>query len=124
VATRPTVQDALMPVLDLLSGAGIRVTLDVTQLNPPGCFLALPSIDWRFQGGDFEASYRLTIVAESTDRTRAVANLSEQLDELVTVLGNRPVHADAVEVATADGTNTLLGYELSWSQRIRRRSAT
>jgi hypothetical protein len=118
---RPTLMDALTPVLDLLAGAGVRVTLDFTQLNPPGCYLHPPSISWRFNGGDFEATYKLTIVTEATDRTRAVANLSIQLDELVQVLGGLAVSAEPVDVLTADGSFNLPGYDLTWTQRIRSR---
>jgi hypothetical protein len=118
---RPTLMDALTPVLDLLAGAGVRVTLDYALLNPPGCLLQLTSLAWRFNGGDFETTYKLTVVTGDTDRTHAVVNLSAELDTIVAALKFAPVTAIPVDVLTADGTSSIPGMELTWSQRIRGR---
>ena len=122
VTTRPTLMDALTPVLDTLSGAGVRVTLDYKALNPPGCLLHPPTLAYRFQAGDFTATYRLWLITSATDRTQQVQNLGEQLDQVVTALKHSAVTASPVEVPTSDGTATLPGYELVWTQRIRRRT--
>lgn len=121
VGRRPVVMDALTPVVDLLTAAGIRVTLDIVQLNPPGCLLGAPELDFRFNGGDFTASYTLVVVVGSTDRTRAIVNLSDYLSEVLQALGDRPVTARPVDVTLADASTVLPGYELRWTTRIRRR---
>ena len=123
IATRrPTLMDALTPVLELLTAAGIRVTMDIVQLNPPGCLLGPPELDFRFNGGDFTASYTLIAVVGSTDRTRAISNLSEYLSEVLVALGDRPVTARPVDVTLADASTVLPGMELRWTTRIRRRN--
>ena len=122
IATRrPTMMDALTTVLQLLTAAGIRVTLDIVQLNPPGCLLGPPELDFRFNGGDFTAAYTLIAVVGSTDRTRAIANLSDYLVEVLAALGDRPVTARPVDVTLADASTVLPGMELRWSTRIRHR---
>jgi hypothetical protein len=120
---RPTLMDALTPVLDLLAGAGVRVTLDYALLNPPGALLQLTNLDWRFQAGDFSTTFKLTVITGDTDRTHAVANLSAELDRIVVALGFLPVTAVPVDVLTADTTASLPGMELTWTQRIRGRRA-
>jgi hypothetical protein len=122
VARRPVLMDALTPVLDLLTSAGIRVTMDITQLNPPGCLLGPPELDFRFNGGDFTATYVLIATVGSTDRTRAIGNLSDYLAEVLAALGDRPITGRPVDVSLADASSALPGYELRWSTRIRRRS--
>jgi hypothetical protein len=114
--------DALTPVLELLEAAGIRVTLDIAQLNPPGCLLGPPELDFRFNGGDFTATYVLIVTVGSTDRTKAIANLSDYLGDVLAALGDRPVTARPVDVTLADASTTLPGYELRWTTRIRRRN--
>ena len=121
VARRPVLMDALQPVLDLLTAAGIRVTMDITQLNPPGCLLGPPELDFRFNGGDYTASYVLVACVGSTDRTKAISNLSEYLTEVLIALGDRAVTARPVDVTLADASTTLPGYELRWTTRIRQR---
>lgn len=123
VARRPIVMDALTPIIDLLEAAGIRVTLDIAQLNPPGCLLGPPELDFRFPGGDFTATYVLIATVGSTDRTKAIVNLSEFLSEVLVALGDRPVTARPVDVTLADASTALPGYELRWSTRIRQRKA-
>jgi hypothetical protein len=122
IATRrPTMMDALQPVLDLLTAGGIRVTLDITQLNPPGCLLGPPELDFRFNAGDFTAAYVLILTVGSSDRTRMIHALSDYLAEVLAVLGDRPVTARPVDVTLADASTTLPGYELRWTTRIRHR---
>lgn len=122
IATRrPTLMDAITPVIDLLTAAGIRVTMDISQLNPPGCLLAPPELDFRFNGGDFTASYTLIAVVGSTDKTRAIANLSDYLSEVLLALGDRPVTARPVDVTLADASAVLPGFDIRWSTRIRHR---
>jgi len=116
---RPTLMDALEPVLAMLDQAGIRVTLDYSKLNPPGCYLGPPELDFRFKAGDFTAAYTLLVVAGANDGTRAVQVLSAELDRVIVALGSQPVTARPVAVLPSDNSNVLLGMEVSWSSRIR-----
>ena len=119
---RPTLMDALTPVLAMLDQAGIRVTLDYSKLNPTGCYLGPPELDYRFKAGDFTAAYTLLVVAGANDGTRAVQVLSAELDRVIVALGNQPVTARPVAVMPSDNSNVLLGMEVSWSSRIRGQS--
>jgi hypothetical protein len=116
---RPTLLDALTPVLAMLDQAGIRVTLDYSKLNPTGCYLGPPELDYRFKAGDFTANYTLLVVAGANDGTQAVRVLSAELDRVIVALGSRPVTARPVAVVPADASSVLLGMEISWSDRIR-----
>lgn len=118
---RPALADALTPVLQLLETAGIRVTLDITQLNPPGCLLLPPELDWRFNAGDFTAGYTLVVVVGSSDRTKMIYTLSDYLTEVLVALGDRQISGRAVDVMLADASTSLPAYELHWSTRVRHR---
>lgn len=119
IGRRPTVSDAIAPILELLIAAGLRATVDVVQLNPPGCLLLAPELLFRFAGGDFTATHRLIAVVGSTDRTRAIAALSDYLDQVVAALGDRAVSARPVDVTLADASTLLPAYELQWTERVR-----
>jgi len=119
VGPRPTLLDALTPVVAMLEAAGIRVTLDYSKLNPTGCYLGPPELDYRFKAGDFTASYTLLVVAGSNDGTRAISVLSAELDRVIVALGNRPVTARPVTVVPADNSNVLSAMEVQWTDRIR-----
>jgi hypothetical protein len=113
--------DALTPVLDLLEAAGIRVTLDIAQLNPPGCLLGPPELEFRFNAGDYTATYTLIAVVGSTDRSKAIENLSDYLSGVLVALGDRAVTGRPVDVTLMDNSTALPGYELKWTTRIRSR---
>jgi hypothetical protein len=117
--TRPFLVDAITPILEALEAGGIRVTLDVKDLNPPGCYLAPPEIEFRFRAGDFTATHTLLLVVRNTTRRLAMAEMSGLLVAVQTILGERVQRARAVDVPTNDGTAVLLGYEFSWHERVR-----
>jgi hypothetical protein len=119
--SRPTVMDAIRPVMEQLTAAGIRATLDIAQLNPPGCILLPPELDFRMNAGDFTASYALIATVGSSDRTRMIVALSDYLPSVLQALGDRPVTARPVDVTLADASTVLPGYELRWTTRIRHR---
>jgi hypothetical protein len=111
--------DALEPVLAMLDQAGIRVTLDYSKLNPTGCYLGPPELEYRFKAGDFTATYTLLVVAGANDGARAVQALSVELDRVLIALANYPVTARPVSVLPADNSTVLLAMEVSWSSRVR-----
>jgi hypothetical protein len=121
VGRRPTLMDAINPVLDLLTAAGIRVTLDSAQLNPPGCLLLPPVLEFRFNAGDFTATYTLIVTVGSSDRTKMISSLSDYLALVLDVLGDLPVTGRPVDVTLADKSTVLPGFQLGWTTRIRHR---
>jgi hypothetical protein len=119
---RPVINDAMRPILDALTAAGIRSTNDLKMLNPPCAYLAAPELAFRFRQGDFTATYTLLLVASNTSRRLAFDEISELLMTAQQVLGERAQTARPVDVPTNDGSAVLLGYELSWSERVRQQS--
>ena len=119
---RPVINDAMRPILDALTAAGIRATNDLKMLNPPCAYLAAPELSFRFRQGDFTATYTLLLVASNTSRRLAFDEISELLLTCQQVLGERAQTARPVDVPTNDGSAVLLGYELSWSERVRQQS--
>ena len=122
VATsRPSVMDAIRPVMEQLAAAGIRVTLDIAQLNPPGCILLPPELDYPVQRRRLHGELRAVVTVGSSDRTRMIVALSDFLPSVLQALGDRPITARPVDVTLADASTVLPGYELRWSTRIRHR---
>jgi hypothetical protein len=122
VAARAVLWDSVTPVIELLEAAGLRVTLDITQLNPPGCLLLPPELEFRFAGGgDYTATYGLVAVVGSNDRTKGFALLSEYLSAVLAALGDRVVTGRPVDVSSADASAALMGYQLTWTTRVRGR---
>lgn len=118
-ATRPVINDAMRPILDALTAAGIRSTNDLKMLNPPCAYLAPPELSFRFRQGDFTAEHTLLLVASNTSRRLAFDEISQLLLLCQQVLGDRAQTARPVDVPTNDGSAVLLGYQLSWSERVR-----
>jgi hypothetical protein len=119
----PFLTDAIGPYLAAIEAAGIRAIWDIKSLNPPCVYIPAPELAWRFKGHDFDASFTALVVAGNTDRRLALDEMSALLYLVQQALGGRVQSARAVDVPTNDGTAVLLGYELTWSDRIRRRPA-
>jgi hypothetical protein len=118
-AARPFILDAMTPIVEAIAAAGIRIALDLKDLNPPGCYLAAPELEFRYRAGDFTASYTLLAVARNTSRRLALAEIGELIVAVQSVLGERAQSGRPVDVPTNDGTAVLLGYEFSWHERVR-----
>lgn len=121
---QPVLLDPLERILETLEAAGIRATLEIKDLNPPGCYLAPPELEFRFRQGDFTATYTLLVCAPNTTRRLQYAAMSSLLFDVQRALGERSTLARPVDVPTNDGTAVLLGYELSWHERVRQPSPT
>ena len=123
-AAEPVLLDPLEAILAKLEAVGVRATIDIKELNPPGCYLAPPELEFRFRQGDFTATYTLLVCAPNTTRRLQYAAMSELLFTVQRALGDRSQVARPVDIPTNDGTAVLLGYELSWHERIRQPSPT
>jgi hypothetical protein len=117
--TAPSLLDPLEAILGALEAAGVRATIEIKDLNPPGCYLAPPDLEFRFRQGDYTATYTLLVCAPNTSRRQQYAAMAELLAVVNGALGYRSPSARPVDVPTNDGTAVLLGYELSWSERVR-----
>jgi hypothetical protein len=114
-----TILDPLDDILGKLEAAGVRATIDIRDLNPPGCYLAPPELEFRFRQGDYTATYTLLVCAPNTTRRQQFVAMAELLAAVNGALGYRSPNARPVDVPTNDGTAILLGYELSWTDRVR-----
>jgi len=119
VGRRPILLDAMTPILDALSGAGIRVLVDIKVINPPCAFLHPPELAFRFREGDFTARHKLLLIAAASDRTASYANMSDLLLQAQQALGDRAVVAVPAQVETSDLSTFLTAYELSWTENVR-----
>ena len=120
--SRPIITDAMAPILDALTAGGIRATNDLKMLNPPCVYLAPPELTFRFRQGDFTAGYTMLVVAANTSRRLAFDEMSQLILQVQSILGERAQTARPVDVPTQDGSAILLGYEFSWSERVRQPS--
>jgi hypothetical protein len=120
----PVLLDPAEEIIGKLEAAGIRATIDIKELNPPGCYLSPPELEFRFRQGDFTATYTLLVCAPNTTRRLQYAAMSSLLFAVQRALGERSPTARPVDVPTNDGTAVLLGYELSWHERVRQPSPT
>jgi hypothetical protein len=116
---RPLLVDAMTPVVDALTAAGIRVTLDVKRINPPGCYLHPPELVMRWRAGDFTATHRLLVVAAASDRAASYVAISDLIDQVLQALGDAPVTLRPAAVETSDVSTYLTAYDLIWTDRVR-----
>lgn len=115
----PSLVDVMNPVIEALEGADIRVVVSMRDIDPPCVFLPIPELTYRFKDGGLEAAVRPVCVAPNTDRTTAIESLSELLDATQAALGRRATVARPVEVALADNSAAVLGYELAFQLTVR-----
>lgn len=119
--TVPTLLQAMQALVAQLSVEFPgRVTLDVKDLNPPGLYLAPPTIHYRFGPGSYELEHVLLVCASNTaNRTEALADLADLLARVQRTLGDRAVLARPADVWNQDQTAILAAYELTWTDQYR-----
>ena len=120
--TRPQLVDALHRVIDRLTEAGIRATVDIREVNPPCCWLQLPTIRFRFGvPGAFDVDHALlAVVGNSGTRWQDLQAISELVAQVQAALGDRVITARPADMWTTDGTGTLPSMELTWTDTVRR----
>lgn len=119
---RPQIVDAMHRVVDTLTAAGIRTTVDVREVNPPCCWLQLPTVRFRFGvPGAMDVDYALlVVVGNSGNRWTDLDAISELLAAVQQALADRVVTARPADMWTTDGTGTLPAMELTWTDTVRR----
>jgi hypothetical protein len=113
---RPLLVDLMADVADVLAAAGIRCVFDLRDLNPPGTYLAPPTLHYRF-GYGVQADWTLLVTAANTERARALTELGDLMVAVAAALGDRPVTATPAQVETSDQTAHLVAYEFTWSDK-------
>lgn len=115
---RPILLDAMDPITDALTAAGIRCLVDIKVINPPCAFLHPPELAFRFREGDFTARHRLLLICSGSDRTASYRNMSALLLSAQQALGDRAVVAVPDQVETSDLSTFLTAYSLTWTERV------
>jgi hypothetical protein len=117
----PTVLQVMDRVVELLEPVFPgRVALDVKDVNPPGLLLQPPLLRFRFAEGTYAIEHTLLIVASNTTRRVALDDLGVMVQQAQAALDNRAVTARPVDVWNQDNTAILAGYELTWTDSVRR----
>jgi hypothetical protein len=119
---RPRITDAMRAVVDTLTAAGIRATVDVREVNPPCCWVQLPTIRFRFATpGAFNVDFAvLAVVGNSGNRWADLDAISDLTAAAQEALGDRVATARPADMWTTDGTGTLPAMELTWTDTVRR----
>jgi hypothetical protein len=73
-------------LIDALGTAGVQTSMDPSELNLPGAWLALDQVRRAVVGGGLRLDCRLFLISPDTDPLRAVELLGELYDLAATVL--------------------------------------
>lgn len=109
---------AAAQIVDMLVEAGISATVDQRDLNPPGVFVPLPTLAYRFHKGDVTATWRPVAAVANTGRSQVLTELSALLGAVQDALGGIAVTAVPVDLPTTAEAGELPGYELTFTTRI------
>lgn len=118
-AARPTLMDAMTPIITALEAADIRVYVSMRDLDPPCCFFPIPELTFRFREGSYSAAYRIVLLVPNTERRIAIESLSELLEAVQVALSWRAQTARPVEVVLADSSAVVLAYEIQFSETVK-----
>lgn len=106
----------------LLSG-GVRVFLDTSEINPPGVLIQPPAMRWRFHKGSADVDMELILVVPSNEGRRAIDQLSELVETVQGLLGDRAAAGQPAEVFLAEQSATVRAYALTYTDTVRQPSA-
>lgn len=76
----------LEELVDVLGSVGVQAVLDPAELNPPGAWIALDTVDRFTVGGRLELGCRVFLIAPDTDPRRAFAVLADLFNRTGQVL--------------------------------------
>jgi hypothetical protein len=120
-STLPFILSAAQPIIQALLDAGLRVTEDPKDINPPCVYYAPPTLHFRFRKSDYEVEQTLLLCSGNTNKRTQYQELSDLLTRCQDALGQRVVTARPADMWTADQTSVLGAYELTWTDTIRNR---
>jgi hypothetical protein len=111
-------EKACKDIVDQLTAAGIRATVDARNLNPPCVQVRRPTLHYKFGRGIAEADWELWLMVPDSGTSQALKTVSELLTDVQTALGFAAVEATPDDAALPDGS-TVPMYRLTWSKRIK-----
>lgn len=110
---------ATQAVVDRLSAAGIRATLDERNVNPPCVLVSPPVVGWRFARGDFDATFTLWCAVPNSGRDVALANLGQLVADTADALAMRVLTGVPDDLVVPSPAPPLPAYRLTLTQSIR-----
>ena len=112
------VAGAVQSVVDRLTAAGVRATLDERDINPPCVYVAPPGVVFRFGRGDFTAAFTAWCVTGAAGRSADLATLGGLLESVGIALDWAGVTADPADLLIPHQAAPLPAYRLTWTERI------
>jgi len=112
------VAGAVQSVVDRLTAAGIRATLDERDINPPCVYVAPPTITFRFGRADFTAAFTAWCVTGAAGRRADLSTLGDLLDAVGEALNWAGVSADPADLLIPHQAVPLPAYRVLWTERI------
>lgn len=110
-------QAAMQQVVDELTAAGVRATLDGRDMRPPCVLVRPPTMHFRFGKPTFDADFEAWCVVIGNGQSNSLPAVSELLTAVQEALGYRGVTATPDDAQLLDG-GTVPMYRLSWTQRL------
>lgn len=108
---------ATKAVVDELTAAGVRATLDGTDVHPPCVLVRPPSVSFRFGKGNWDAEFEAWVMVPSNGIAASLRAIGDLITEVQDALADRTVTAVPDDAQLVDG-GTVPMYRLSWTQRV------
>jgi hypothetical protein len=113
------IADAVTSVVDRLTAAGIRATMDERDLNPPCVYVAPPAVAWRFGRGDFECDFTIWAVTGAAGRNIDLPNLAVLVTQVAEALHLITVRAAPADLLVPHQAAPLPAYRITFTEHVR-----
>lgn len=111
------IREAMQGVVDTLTAAGVRATLDGRDANPPCVLVRPPTMQFRFGKGYWDAEMTAWALVPDSGMSGAMDTLGILVSEAQAALNYAAVTARPDDTTLADGA-TVPTYVLTWTQRV------
>lgn len=110
---------ATQAVVDRLTAAGVRATLDERDLNPPAVLVGPPAVSWRFRRGDFDATFTAWCTVPNSGRRTAIKDLGDLVTAAAAALRLPVLTGEPADLVVPELSAPLPAYRLTWTENIR-----
>lgn len=93
-------------LIDVLRGAGLEANMNAAELNLPGAWVTLDTLQAVTVGGGLQLTARVFLIVGETDNARALGGLLELMTKLLTVI-TPDGQVQAQGVVMPDGSTPL-----------------
>jgi hypothetical protein len=109
---------AARAVVDRLTAAGIRATLDERDLNPPAVYVGPPAVAWRFHAHDFDATFTAWCAVPNSGRDIALANLGPLITATLSAVARPVLSAEPADLTVPEQSAPLPAYRITWTEHV------